>query len=120
MSETASISLSTNGLRQADRVSRKDFRFVCRSGGDAFVCDRFQAAFVSPRLANWLFSDPSIGEFSESGDAIVHASRTISFTRFDQAMARESNFDLLSQWTIGDIVVSSVLRRTTIMCWIIL
>jgi hypothetical protein len=64
MSQTANIAQSTNGLWQADRVSRKDFRFVCGSGGDAFVCDRFQAAFISPRLENWLLNDPSIEEYS--------------------------------------------------------
>jgi hypothetical protein len=63
MSRTANIGLSTKGLQLADRVSRKDFRFVCGSNGDAFVCDRFQAAFVSPRVANWLLSDPSIEEY---------------------------------------------------------
>jgi hypothetical protein len=33
------------------------------SGSDAFVCDRFQAAFIWPRIANFLMSDPSIEEF---------------------------------------------------------
>jgi hypothetical protein len=61
MTQTARIALSSKGLQMADRISRKDFRFV--SGSDAIVCDQFQAAFISPRVANLLLSDPSIDEF---------------------------------------------------------
>jgi hypothetical protein len=34
------------------------------SGSDVIVCDRFQAAFVSPRVANSLQFDPTLDEFS--------------------------------------------------------
>jgi hypothetical protein len=61
MAKTSEIALSTKGLQIADRVSRKDFKFVC--GSDTLVCDRFQAVFVSPRLADSLLSDPSIDEY---------------------------------------------------------
>jgi hypothetical protein len=60
--KTTRIALSTKGLQYADRVSRKDFRFV--SGVDVFVCDRFQAAFISPQIANLLTNDPTLDEFS--------------------------------------------------------
>jgi hypothetical protein len=62
MKKTGQIVLSTKGLQIADRVSRKDFRFIC--GSDTLICDRFQAAFISPRIANCLLSDPSIEEYS--------------------------------------------------------
>jgi hypothetical protein len=62
MDKSAIFALSTKGLQIANRISRKDFRFIC--GSDALVCDRFQAAFVSPRIANCLLSDPSIDEYS--------------------------------------------------------
>jgi hypothetical protein len=61
MARTAQVTLSSKGLQMADRLSRKDFRFV--SGSDALICDRFQAAFISPRIVNLLASDPSIDEF---------------------------------------------------------
>jgi hypothetical protein len=49
------------GLRLVDGISRKDFRIVV--GSEAFVCDRFQAAFLSPRIAGAIGSDPTIDEF---------------------------------------------------------
>jgi hypothetical protein len=54
------IALSSKGLQMAHRISRKDFRFV--SGSDVFPCDRFQAAFISPCISNYLLSDPSTDE----------------------------------------------------------
>jgi hypothetical protein len=62
MTKTTRIALSTKGLKCADRISRKDFRFV--SGSDVFVCDRFQAALISPQIANLLTNDPTFDEFS--------------------------------------------------------
>jgi hypothetical protein len=62
MAGVASVTLSTKGLQRADQISNKDFRFVNES--DSFVCSRFQAAFISPRVATFLLSDPSIDEFS--------------------------------------------------------
>jgi hypothetical protein len=62
MSKTARIALSTKGLQYANRISRNDFRFV--SGSDELICDRFQAAFESPRIARLLMNDPTLDEFS--------------------------------------------------------
>jgi hypothetical protein len=64
MAKEANFAWSPNGLRLAEQISRKDFRFVC--GSDALSCDRFQAASISPRIANLLSSDPTIDEFSIS------------------------------------------------------
>jgi hypothetical protein len=62
------IALSAKGLQFADRISRKDFRFV--SGSNVLVCDRFQAAFISPRVARLIATDPLIEDFSiESADS---------------------------------------------------
>jgi hypothetical protein len=61
MTRTASIALSTKGLKTANGMSRKEFRFL--SGSDTFVCDRFQAMFVSPRIANLVENDCTIDEF---------------------------------------------------------
>jgi hypothetical protein len=61
MTRTARITLSTKGLELANGVSRHDFRFV--SGSESFVCDRFQAVFVSPRIANMILNDPTLEEF---------------------------------------------------------
>jgi hypothetical protein len=75
MVRTARIALSFKGLHMANQISRKDFRFV--SASDALVCDRFQAAFFSPRIATFLASDPLIDEFS-----LEHAnSRTFGILR---------------------------------------
>jgi hypothetical protein len=62
MTRIARIVLSSKGLQMADRISRKDLRFMSRS--DALICDQFQAAFISLRIVNLLASDPSIDEFS--------------------------------------------------------
>jgi hypothetical protein len=76
MTRTASIALSTKGLEIANRVGRKDFRFL--SGSDTFVCDRFQAMFVSPRIAKLIENDCTIDEFildhanSESFEILEH------------------------------------------------
>jgi hypothetical protein len=56
------ITLSAKGLQNVARINRKDFQFV--SGSDSFVCDRFQAAFLSPYVANLLSNDPTIDQFS--------------------------------------------------------
>jgi uncharacterized protein with ParB-like and HNH nuclease domain len=61
MTRTVSIALSTKGLKSANCVGRKDFRFI--SGSDKFVCDRFQAMFVSPRIASMVENDWTIDEF---------------------------------------------------------
>jgi hypothetical protein len=34
------------------------------NGSDVFVCDRLQAAFISPLIANLLTIDPTLDEFS--------------------------------------------------------
>jgi hypothetical protein len=62
MSKTTPFFLSAHGLRSANQISRKDFRFV--SGSNAFVCDRFQAGFLSPRVTKLILTDPTIEEFS--------------------------------------------------------
>jgi hypothetical protein len=62
MTKTTRIALSTKGLQSADGITRNDFRFI--SGSDIFLCDRFQAAFISPRIANLLTNDSTIDEFS--------------------------------------------------------
>jgi tyrosine-protein phosphatase YwqE len=61
MTSTICIALSTKGLKSANRIGRKDFRFI--SGSDTFICDRFQAMFVSPRVARLIDSDYTIVEF---------------------------------------------------------
>jgi hypothetical protein len=84
MTRTASIALSTKGLKSANRVGRKDFQFI--SGSDTFVCDRFQAMFVSPRIATLIETDPTIDEFS-----------------LDHANSR--SFETLEQLICGDVIV---------------
>jgi hypothetical protein len=75
MTRTARITLSTKGLELADRMSRHDFRFV--SGSETFACDRFQAIFVSPRIAKLILNDPTIEEFT-----LEHAdSRSFQFVQ---------------------------------------
>jgi hypothetical protein len=61
MTRTASIALSPKGLKSANHVGRKDFRFI--SGADIFLCDRFQATFVSPRITELLELDSTVSEF---------------------------------------------------------
>jgi hypothetical protein len=48
-------------MQFADRISRSDFRFV--SGSAELVCDRFQAAFVSPRICQMIMNDHTTNEF---------------------------------------------------------
>jgi hypothetical protein len=55
------VALSAKGLKSANRVGRKDFRFI--SGSDVFVCDRFQAMFISPRIISLIENDSTIDEF---------------------------------------------------------
>jgi hypothetical protein len=62
MAKTSMITLSTQGLQSANQISRKDFRFV--SGSEKLGCDRFQAGFISPRIASLVLSDPTIEAFS--------------------------------------------------------
>jgi hypothetical protein len=62
MCETVRIALSTKGLQIANRTSRKDFSFV--SGSESFICDRFQAAFLSPHISSLLLNDATIDTFS--------------------------------------------------------
>jgi hypothetical protein len=64
MDNKSTIALSTKGFQWANQISRKDFRFV--SGSKTLVCDRFQAGFISPRIATLVLSDPTIDEFSIS------------------------------------------------------
>jgi hypothetical protein len=67
------IALSSKGLKFINGINRKDFQFV--SGSDSFVCNRFQAAFISPRIANLLSNDSTIDAFS-----LTHTdSHTFSF-----------------------------------------
>jgi hypothetical protein len=73
MTHKGQIALSSKGLKFVDGINRKDFRFV--SGSDSFVCDRLQAAFISPRIANFLSTDSTIDTFS-----LTHSdSRSLSF-----------------------------------------
>jgi hypothetical protein len=81
MTATPRIALSTKGLKSADRISKKDFRFI--SGSDVFVCDRFQAAFISPRVSRLISTDPVIDNFS-----LEHAD--------------SRSFDLIRQLTCGE------------------
>jgi hypothetical protein len=76
MSKTTTFSLSTQGLRLANQISRKDFRFV--SGSNAFVCDRFQAGFLSPRVTNLILNDPTIEEFSLENSISISSSSSSS------------------------------------------
>jgi hypothetical protein len=62
MTNKGQIALSSKGLKFIDGIGRKDFRFV--SGSDSFVCDRMQAAFISPRIATFLSTDLTIDTFS--------------------------------------------------------
>jgi hypothetical protein len=61
-SQKGQITLSSKGLKCIDRINRKDFQFVI--GSDSFVCDRFQAAFISPRIASFLSNDSTFDTFS--------------------------------------------------------
>jgi hypothetical protein len=58
----AEIALSSKGLKLIAGINRKDFRIV--SGSESFVCDRFQAAFISPRIAKLISNDSTIDTFS--------------------------------------------------------
>jgi hypothetical protein len=84
MAKLVRIALSTAGLRLADQLSRKDFRFVC--GSDALICDRFQAAFLSPRISSSVLNDPTIEEWT-----------------FDHTDSR--SFEILCKLIRGDAVV---------------
>jgi hypothetical protein len=53
--------MSLKNLQTAARIARNDFTFVF--GSDRFQCDRFQAAFLSPLIANALSVDPTVNEF---------------------------------------------------------
>jgi hypothetical protein len=92
MATKRSIALSTKGLKLADRVSRKDFRFLC--GAETFVCDRFQAAFVSPRIANSMLSDPSLDEFSLTHSDSRSFKILSSLMSGDFAIVEESNAEV--------------------------
>jgi hypothetical protein len=75
MTRTARFALSTKGLELADRMSRHDFRFV--SGSESFICDRFQAIFISPRIGKLILNDTTVDEFT-----IEHTdSRSFEFVR---------------------------------------
>jgi hypothetical protein len=94
MAESNRIALSLAGLHLADRVSRKDFRFLIDS--TPFVCDRFQAAFLSPRVAQALLTDPTTDEFlldhphSDSFDILSH------LICGDSVVIDDSNLDIFS------------------------
>jgi hypothetical protein len=62
MAKTIPFCLSPQGLRLANQISRKDFRFV--SGSNAILCDRFEAGFLSPRVTILILNHPTIEEFS--------------------------------------------------------
>jgi hypothetical protein len=61
MTRRAEIRLSTKGLQSAARIGRNNFTFVI--GSAHLPCDRFQAAYLSPVVANALLNDPTIDEF---------------------------------------------------------
>jgi hypothetical protein len=84
VTKTSLIKLTTKGLKLANSASRKDFRFV--SGSDSFFCDRFQAAFLSPRVASLLLSDPTIDSFT-----LIHADCR-SFELIDKMIVGDSVF----------------------------
>jgi hypothetical protein len=48
-------------MQSAARIGRKDFRLFI--GSNEIVCDRFQAAFVSPTVAKLLSLDPTTTEY---------------------------------------------------------
>jgi hypothetical protein len=64
MKKKGEIALSTKGLKLFDGLNRRDFTIV--SGSDSFVCDRFQAAFISPRILKMLLNDATIDMISFS------------------------------------------------------
>jgi hypothetical protein len=75
MRNKGQITLSSKGLKFVDGMNRKDFRFV--SGSNSFICNRFQAAFISPRIAKLLSNDSTTDTFS-----LTHSdSRSFSFLR---------------------------------------
>jgi hypothetical protein len=58
---TATIELSAKRLERAASVEEKSFIIV--SGSSEICCTKFQAAFISPRISEFLRSDPTIDRF---------------------------------------------------------
>jgi hypothetical protein len=61
MERNARLRLSRRSLQTAAQIARNDFTLVL--GGKHIVCDRFQAALLSPHVANALTNDPTTDEF---------------------------------------------------------
>jgi hypothetical protein len=55
------IGLTAAGLDRASEISRKDFAIMI--GSNTLTCDRFQAAFLSPRVSRALVADPTVDRF---------------------------------------------------------
>jgi hypothetical protein len=81
--------LSLKNLQTAARIARNDFTFVI--GSDSFYCDRFQAAFLSPLIANALSADPTIDQF------VMNISNSDSDSDID------CDFDMTSAFTSNSI-----------------
>jgi hypothetical protein len=81
------LRLSLKNLQTAARIARNDFTFMI--GSDQFHCDRFQAAFMSPLIANALSADPTVSEFVfqiSNSDSEIHIDSVSTFVSNSIAM----------------------------------
>jgi hypothetical protein len=59
--QTTPICLSARGLERAASLEQSNFAIVV--GSETFHCSKFQAAFISPKIAQLLQIDPTIEQF---------------------------------------------------------
>jgi hypothetical protein len=73
--QTTQIALSARGLERAAPVGQTDFTIV--TGAAQFHCTKFQAAFISPVIADLLTTDPTIERFNIEGVRLESSSQSI-------------------------------------------
>jgi hypothetical protein len=105
------IALSAKGLQLADQISRKDFRFV--SGSKALICDRFQAGFISPRIAALILSDPTVDEFSIAGGDAQTLEILHKLIFGESVVITEGNVGLLTALSenLGNVELSELVMK---------
>jgi hypothetical protein len=96
---TKQIKLSTKGLENAALLGINDF--TLRLGSEQFECSRFEASFLSPRIAAVLLQDPTTEEYEIEMDPDHEidgecVNGLIALARNGSIEITQSNFDLLA------------------------
>jgi hypothetical protein len=94
------VKLSTKGLENTASLRISDF--ALRVGGEKFECNRFEAAFISPRITSLLLQDPTIDEYEVKVDSDHEIDSDtvislISLSRNGLFEVSTSNFDFVKR-----------------------